>query len=159
MREVVAKHGLFCSLYTDRGSHYFFTPEGGGPVSRTVLTQFGRALKQLGIEHIAAYSPQARGRSEGWCARGHRAGSFRASQSDDDFAVLAELSFEAPSAQRCGEPTVDIAGWLRSLGLDRYEAAFLENEVTADMLPDLTADDLKELGASPPPIGGNRCVA
>jgi transposase len=64
VREVVAKHGLFCSLYTDRGSHYFFTPEGGGPVSKTVLTQFGRALKQLGIEHIAAYSPQARGRSE-----------------------------------------------------------------------------------------------
>jgi transposase len=64
VREVVAKHGLFCSLYTDRGSHYFYTPEGGGPVSRTVLTQFGRALKQLGIEHIAAYSPQARGRSE-----------------------------------------------------------------------------------------------
>ena len=64
VREVVAKHGLFCSLYTDRGSHYFFTPEAGGPVSRTVPTQFGRALKQLGIEHIAAYSPQARGRSE-----------------------------------------------------------------------------------------------
>jgi transposase len=64
VRDVVAKRGLFCSLYTDRGSHYFFTPEGGGRVSRTVLTQFGRALKQLGIEHIAAYSPQARGRSE-----------------------------------------------------------------------------------------------
>ena len=64
VRDVVAKHGLFCSLYTDRGSHYFFTPEGGGPVSKTMLTQFGRALKQLGIEHIAAYSPQARGRSE-----------------------------------------------------------------------------------------------
>jgi len=64
VRDVVAKHGLFCSLYTDRGSHYFFTPEGGGKVSKTVLTQFGRALKQLGIEHIAAYSPQARGRSE-----------------------------------------------------------------------------------------------
>ena len=64
VREVVAKHGLFCSLYTDRGSHYFVTPEAGGRVSKTVLTQFGRALKQLGIEHIAAYSPQARGRSE-----------------------------------------------------------------------------------------------
>jgi transposase len=62
--EVVAKHGLFCSLYTDRGSHYFFTPEAGGKVSKTVLTQVGRALSQLGIEHIAAYSPQARGRSE-----------------------------------------------------------------------------------------------
>jgi transposase len=64
VRDVVAKHGLFCSLYTDRGSHYFLTPEAGGRVSKTVLTQFGRALKQLGIEHIAAYSPQARGRSE-----------------------------------------------------------------------------------------------
>ena len=64
VREVVAKQGLFCSLYTDRGSHYFLTPEGGGPVSRTVLTQFGRALTQLGIEPIAAYSPRARGRSE-----------------------------------------------------------------------------------------------
>lgn len=64
LSEVVARHGLFCSLYTDRGSHYFFTPEEGGRVSRTTLTQVGRALKQLGIEHIAAYSPQARGRSE-----------------------------------------------------------------------------------------------
>jgi transposase len=64
VREVVAKHGLFCALYTDRGSHYFQTPAAGGRVSKTVLTQFGRALKQLGIEHIAAYSPQARGRSE-----------------------------------------------------------------------------------------------
>ena len=64
LRDVIARHGLFCSFYTDRGSHYFFTPEGGGPVSKTVLTQVGRALKQLGIEHIAAYSPQARGRSE-----------------------------------------------------------------------------------------------
>jgi transposase len=64
LREVVAAHGLFCSLYTDRGSHYFFTPEAGGKVSKTMLTQVGRALSQLGIEHIAAYSPQARGRSE-----------------------------------------------------------------------------------------------
>jgi transposase len=62
--EVVERHGLFCSLYTDRGSHYFLTPEAGGKVSRTQLTQVGRALKELGIEHIAAYSPQARGRSE-----------------------------------------------------------------------------------------------
>jgi transposase len=64
VRDVVEKHGLFCSLYTDRGSHYFETAEAGARVSKTVLTQFGRALKQLGIEHIPAYSPQARGRSE-----------------------------------------------------------------------------------------------
>lgn len=64
LREVVERHGLFCSLYTDRGSHYFQTPAAGGKVSKTALTQVGRALSQLGIEHIAAYSPQARGRSE-----------------------------------------------------------------------------------------------
>jgi hypothetical protein len=61
---VVITHGLFCSLYTDRGSHYFFTPKAGAKVSKSVLTQVGRALSQLGIVHIAAYSPQARGRSE-----------------------------------------------------------------------------------------------
>ena len=64
LAEVVAAQGLFCALYTDRGSHYFHTPQAGGTVSRTQLTQVGRALKQLGIEHIAAYSPEARGRSE-----------------------------------------------------------------------------------------------
>jgi transposase len=64
LREAVERHGLFCSLYTDRGSHYWYTPEAGGKVSKTQLTQVGRALAQLGIEHIAAYSPEARGRSE-----------------------------------------------------------------------------------------------
>ncbi len=64
LREVIERHGLFCSLYTDRGSHYFFTPQAGGKVSKTQLTQVGRALAHLGIEHIAAYSPEARGRSE-----------------------------------------------------------------------------------------------
>ena len=55
---------LHCSLYTDRCSHYFYTPEAGGKVSKTQPTQVGRALEALGIEHIAAYSPEARGRSE-----------------------------------------------------------------------------------------------
>ena len=64
LAEAVAAKGLFCALYTDRGSHYFHTPSAGGRVSRTQLTQVGRALSQLGIEHIAAYSPEARGRSE-----------------------------------------------------------------------------------------------
>lgn len=64
LAEVIAKKGLFCSLYTDRGSHYFHTPVAGGGVDRQHPTQVGRALAQLGIEHIAAYSPQARGRSE-----------------------------------------------------------------------------------------------
>ncbi len=62
--EVIAARGLFSSLYTDRGSHYWTTPEAGGKVDRRNLTQFGRAMRQLGIEMIAAYSPEARGRSE-----------------------------------------------------------------------------------------------
>jgi transposase len=62
--EVFGRHGLPLSLYTDRGSHYFHTPEAGGKVDRDRPTQVGRALAHLGIEHIAAYSPQARGRSE-----------------------------------------------------------------------------------------------
>ena len=62
--EVFGKHGLPMSLYTDRGSHYFYTPQGGGPIDRGRPTQVGRALARLGVEHIAAYSPEARGRSE-----------------------------------------------------------------------------------------------
>lgn len=64
LQETIEKHGLFCSLYTDRGSHYFYTPEAGGKVDKSTQTQVGRALKQLNIKHVAAYSPQARGRSE-----------------------------------------------------------------------------------------------
>jgi transposase len=64
LREVFEAKGLPCSLYTDRGSHYFVTPEAGGKVAKHRPTQVGRALEHLGIEHIAAYSPQARGRSE-----------------------------------------------------------------------------------------------
>ena len=62
--EVIAAKGLFCSLYADRGSHYWHTPEAGGKVDRDNPTQVGRALARLGIELIPAYSPEARGRSE-----------------------------------------------------------------------------------------------
>jgi len=62
--DVFATYGLPLSLYTDRGSHYFVTPEADGPVDRSHPTQVGRALARLGVEHIAAYSPEARGRSE-----------------------------------------------------------------------------------------------
>jgi len=64
LREVFTAEGLPASLYTDRGSHYFFTPKAGEAVDRKRLTQVGRALERLGIEHIPAYSPEARGRSE-----------------------------------------------------------------------------------------------
>lgn len=64
VRDVISKHGLFCSFYSDRGSHYWTTPEAGGKVDKVNLTQFGKAMQRLGIEMIPAYSPEARGRSE-----------------------------------------------------------------------------------------------
>ena len=64
LKTVMEEQGLFCSLYSDRGSHFFHTAEVGGPVDRSRPTQIGRALAQLGIEHIPSYSPQARGRME-----------------------------------------------------------------------------------------------
>lgn len=64
VREVIEQQGLFSSFYSDRGSHYWTTPEAGGKVDKEHPTQFGRAMKQLGITMIAAYSPEARGRSE-----------------------------------------------------------------------------------------------
>jgi transposase len=105
LAQVVARHGLFCSLYTDRGSHYFHTPEAGGRVSKTTLTQVGRALSQLGIEHIAAYSPQARGRSER---------AFRTLQDrlPKELALAAITTVEAANR------------WLAEVYVDEYNSAF-----------------------------------
>jgi transposase len=64
LREVIERQGVFCALYSDRGSHFFYTPLAGGKVDLTRLTQVGRAMRELRVEMIAAYSPQARGRSE-----------------------------------------------------------------------------------------------
>lgn len=64
LREVVEQKGVFCALYSDRASHFFVNVKAGDRVDRDRLTQVGRAMKELGIEMIAAYSPQARGRSE-----------------------------------------------------------------------------------------------
>ena len=64
LREVIETKGLFCALYSDRGSHFFVTVKEGEKVDKSRLTQVGRAMKELGVQMIAAYSPQARGRSE-----------------------------------------------------------------------------------------------
>jgi hypothetical protein len=64
LREVIETKGLFCSLYSDRAGHFFVTPQRGEPVDMSRPTQVGRALQELGIKMIPAYSPQARGRSE-----------------------------------------------------------------------------------------------
>jgi transposase len=105
LREVVEKHGLFCELYTDRGSHYFYTPVAGEKVSKTQLTQVGRALAQLGIKHIAAYSPEARGRSE---------------------RMFRTLQDRLPKELRlAGITTVEAANrWLTETGIAEHNALF-----------------------------------
>src|SRR3954453_11560990 len=64
LREVIEAKGVFCALYSDRGSHFFYTPTAGGKVDKSRPTQVGRAMQELGVQTIAAYSPEARGRSE-----------------------------------------------------------------------------------------------
>jgi transposase len=64
LREVIETEGLFCALYSDRGRHFFVTPKAGEKVDKQRVTQVGRALRELGVQMIPAYSPQARGRSE-----------------------------------------------------------------------------------------------
>jgi len=64
LKEVIQSKGVFCALYSDRGSHFWLTPKAGGKVDAYRLTQVGRALRELGVQMIPAYSPQARGRSE-----------------------------------------------------------------------------------------------
>jgi len=64
VREVLERKGLFCALHSDRGSHFWHTPKAEGEVDPHQLTQLGRALRELGVTMIPAYSPQARGRNE-----------------------------------------------------------------------------------------------
>jgi transposase len=64
LKEVIERKGVFCALYSDRGSHFWLTPKAGEAVDPHRLTQVGRALRELGVRMIPAYSPQARGRSE-----------------------------------------------------------------------------------------------
>ncbi len=60
LKEVIERKGVFCALYSDRGSHFWLTPKVGGRVDPQRLTQVGRALRELGVQMIPAYSPQAR---------------------------------------------------------------------------------------------------
>jgi transposase len=64
LREVIERKGVFCALYSDRGSHFWLTPKAGCKIDPHRLTQVGRALREVGVQMIPGYSPQARGRSE-----------------------------------------------------------------------------------------------
>ena len=103
LAEVFGRHGLPLSLYTDRGSHYFYTPEAGGKVDRGRLTQVGRALEHLGVEHIAAYSrqsPSNDGRLSTPCARGRSERAFPMMQNrlTKELALAGIVTIEAANA-------------------------------------------------------------
>jgi hypothetical protein len=112
LREVIERKGLFCALYSDRGSHFWLTPKAGGKVDPHRPTQLGRALRELGVQMIPAYSPQARGRSErnfgtwqGRLPQELRLRGINSVTAANDFLrdeYIAEFNrrFQVPAAQR-----------------------------------------------------------
>jgi transposase len=112
LKEVIQRKGVFCALYSDRGSHFWLTPKAGGKIDPHRLTQVGRALRELGIQMIPAYSPQARGRSErnfgtwqGRLPQELRLRGIRSLEAANRFLrqhYIAEFNarFQVPAAQR-----------------------------------------------------------
>src|SRR5277367_6757334 len=112
LRAVIERKGLFCSLYSDRGAHFWLTPKSGGKVDYDRPTQVGRAMKELGVQMIPSYSPQARGRSErnfstwqGRLPQELRLRRIRTLEAANDFLnkhYIAEFNrrFTVPAAQR-----------------------------------------------------------
>src|SRR4029077_12756974 len=126
LREVIERKGVFCALYSDRGSHFWLTPKAGGKIDPHRATQVGRALRELGVQMIPAYSPQARGRSErnfgtwqGRLPQELRLRGIRTLEAANRFLrehYMAEFNarFQVPAAQR-GSAFVRRSG--RDLGL------------------------------------------
>lgn len=137
LREVIERKGLFCAMYSDRGSHFFVTPKAGEAVDKHRLTQVGRAMKELGVQMIPAYSPQARGRSErnfgtwqGRLPQELRLAGIRSLQEANQF--LREhyigkfnVTFKVPAEQkisafrRCGRSDLD---WVFTVQTERIVA-------------------------------------
>ncbi len=126
--EVFMAHGLPCSLYTDRGSHYFHTDKAGEAVDKNRRSQVGRALDRLGVEHIPAYSPEARGRSERM------------------FATLQDRLVK--ELKHAGLRDIAMANqWIREVYLPRHNARFAKPAAVADKAfvaagPDLLSEAL-----------------
>lgn len=133
--ETIGRHGLFCSLYTDRGSHYFFTPKAGEKVDKEQLTQVGRALKQLGITHIPAYSPEARGRSERMFGtlQDRLVNELRLEAITDMAAAnryLRERYLERHNAQFMVKPEVETSAFTPVAGFDVADILCIQEERT-----------------------------
>ena len=112
LKEVIERKGVFCALSSDRGSHFWLTPKAGGKIDEHRLTQVGRALREVGVQMIPAYSPQARGRSErnfgtwqGRLPQELRLRGIRSLEAANGFLrehYIAEFNarFQVPAAQR-----------------------------------------------------------
>ena len=139
LREVIERKGVFCALYSDRGSHFWLTPKVGGKVDYHRRTQVGRALHELGVQMIPAYSPQARGRSErnfgtwqGRLPQELRLRQLRSLEAANRFLredYIAEFNrrFQVPSRQR-GHAFVPC----RSRDLERIFSLQFERSVNRD---------------------------
>jgi transposase len=132
LKEVFGRHGLPMSLYTDRGSHYFYSPEAGA-IDRKQPTQVGRALGQLGVEHIGAYSPQARGRSErafgtlqDRLPKELRLAGITAIEAANAF--IREVYLPAHNARFAVEPTGEGSAFVPIQGVDLDEILCVEEE-------------------------------
>lgn len=139
LRQVIERNGLFCALYSDRGSHFWQTPKAGGKVDKKHLTQVGRAMRELGIQMIPAYSPEARGRSERSFAtwqgrlpqelRLHRISTVEEANRFLDQTYVAEFNrrFQVPATQS-GTAFLPLAGQ----DLDRIFSLHHERVVNRD---------------------------
>jgi transposase len=139
LKEVVERKGVFCALYSDRGSHFWLTPKVGGKVDYHRRTQVGRALHELGVQMIPAYSPEARGRSERnfgtWQGRlpqelrPHQIGTLEAANQFLRAHYVAEFNrrFQVAPAQR-GHAFVPC----RSRDLERIFSLQFERSVNRD---------------------------
>lgn len=140
IRQVVENEGVFCSLYSDRASHFWTTPKAGEPVDRQALTQLGRALRELGIRMIPAYSPQARGRSERsfrtWQGRLPQEMRLHGISSVEEANLFLKRSyireFNGKFATQAAEP--DASAFMPSMreGLDRIFSIQAERTVNRD---------------------------
>ncbi len=133
IQETIEKKGLFCSFYTDRGSHYWYTPEASGKVDKSRPTQVNRALKQLGIEHIAAYSPEARGRSERMFGtlQGRLVNELKLqgiNTMEDANRYLQDVYLPRHNAQFMVEPTVATSAFTPVAGFDIANILCIQEE-------------------------------
>src|SRR5579859_1883555 len=135
LAETIGRHGLFCSFYTDRGGHYFFTPKAGEKVDKSRLTEVGRALRQLGITHIPAYSPEARGRSERMFGtlQDRLVNELRLERISDMGSAnryLREVYLERHNAQFMVKPEVEASAFTPVAGFDIADILCIQEERT-----------------------------